>query len=1324
MCDQMLVSGNSKFAICNLQFAILPLPPCPLVSLSPSRLISPTLPHSHSPLHHLPLLLLIFAFLSGLSGETATKEVLPQKEEKPSAELDLKERLAALEQLNKRVQRLAKKKEFKQAILLADAVFATRKKLLGTDNLDVAASMSVLADLYSETGDFVSAARHYRSTLELRSRLMGASHPEALTIMNRLADSLMALRQFKEALPLLKKNLEIHIRYIGEEHPNVARTMDSLAYVYQETGNDDEALKLWEKVLAIRQKILGYEHVDVAETLTNLAMLLERKNRTRMALMLHQSALAIRLRLLGKHHLDVGESLYNIAYVHLIRRDHQKAFPRAEKALAIRKKSLGTENLLVADCLDMLANIHLLRSEFEKALPVCKEALRIREKLTGPEHSDMAESLNHLAKVYDALGKRQEAVPLYEQSLNMRRKLLGSDAPEALESMNELADIYRELGKVAEAVSLYESALKIARRTTPGDSMDMAARFDTLARLYQQQGQYQKALPLQRDALNIYRLHLGSNHKEIMSRTQRLGEIYISVGMTEEALQLYQHLLDGRRKALGEIHADTIKSMVTLAGLHETLGDYPKAVALLQAALAAQRKSLNEDHQDITMTIRRLALIYETLDETEQALTLYRSVLARLKKQLGVHHPDVAETLSHMSGLYLNKKEFDKAVLACRSALEIRQKLYGENHPDVATSLNNLANLLRLMGDLFKARDYYDSSLKIFRKFKGENHPDLTTIYHNLAILLAKMGDRVRAYDLLKKTIAIEDDVLQHLLPVIPEPRTKEFFNGLQTTTSLVFSLLTRSSARVRSGDSKSILEFAWKRKQLLNDFSLPVQEMNTPSAGTRRLQQQLRAAQRLLANLIFSPPPDLEEKEFSKQHSELMDEIRELEIRLASQEDFQKFSHRRLPVSVDQVLAKLPQNAALVEFLAVLDFDFIRERFNRRHYFALTLTHTQGVKMFNLGAAEKLEAQVLRLLGQQRDEFLKQSTGVSLSVSDLTETGFDYGRRLHELLIEPLRLHMAGATEIYLAPDGVLHLVPFEALRRPSGRFMGDDFKCRTLLSGRQLVERQAKTSGGPAVFFAAPVFGEVKKPETGESSVEAETVVSFQAMPETRMEVEAVISLGVEAREREVAFPQMISFYGEDAGVRNLLFVKYPRLLHLGTHAFLLKERLPGLGPPLGLFQNSPFQRAGLALAGANGNTESDGSKPLFTAESIASLRLNGTELVVLPGCDVGPGSEDIGESLYALRRAFQAAGATNVLHSLWSVPVKPRRRFVLEFYRQLLINRQSPYDAFQTAKKKLREYPGPSGSGKEKDKTNKNRPFAHPFYWSGFVLVENGG
>jgi len=202
------------------------------------------------------------------------------------------------------------------------------------------------------------------------------------------------------------------------------------------------------------------------------------------------------------------------------------------------------------------------------------------------------------------------------------------------------------------------------------------------------------------------------------------------------------------------------------------------------------------------------------------------------------------------------------------------------------------------------------------------------------------------------------------------------------------------------------------------------------------------------------------------------------------------------------------------------------------------------------------------------------------------------------------------------------------------------------------------------------------------------------------------------VEAHAIKSLFPEATLLTGRRATKATLQQVEAPRMLHIASHGFFLRDAVRDAQPPAGPAVNgtramtasinadNPLLRSGLALAGANLTRDShdDG---ILTALEASGLNLWGTKLVTLSACDTGVGEVRNGEGVYGLRRAFLLAGAETLVMTLWPVSDYITREPMAAYYAGLRAG-LGRGDALREAKLAVL---------KQKDR-------GHPFYWASFI------
>ncbi len=124
--------------------------------------------------------------------------------------------------------------------------------------------------------------------------------------------------------------------------------------------------------------------------------------------------------------------------------------------------------------------------------------------------------------------------------------------------------------------------------------------------------------------------------------------------------------------------------------------------------------------------------------------------------------------------------------------------------------------------------------------------------------------------------------------------------------------------------------------------------------------------------------------------------------------------------------------------------------------------------------------------------------------------------------------------------------------------------------------------------------------------------------------------------------------------------------------------------------------------------GQRSASGEDGILYAMEAQDLNLEGTELVTLSACETGTGEIDYSEGVYGLVRAFQIAGAKNVLMTLWRLDDYLAKEFMAESYRRWFENPQAhPAKALRATQLAW------IGSKDEKRRD--------PKYWAPYVLVE---
>jgi tetratricopeptide (TPR) repeat protein len=526
---------------------------------------------------------------------------------------------------------------------------------------DVEADLrSTIATVYFDLGQYTNAEAMDREALALRKKLLGSENLDVAGSLNNVGGDLYRQGRLAETEALFRQVLTMRRRLLGSEHPDVARSLSNLAWLLAERGKFAEAETLIREVLAMQRKLLGREHLDVAISLNDLAWVLLQRSKLAEAEILNREALAMRRKLLGAEHPLVATSLNGLAAVLRAQGKIAEAETLFREALAMRRKLLGAEHPDVAGCLIGLAGALSAQGKLAEAETLYREGVAMYRKLLGSEHPTVATSLNNLATVLEEQAKFGEAETLYREALAMRRKLLGAEHPVVATSLNNLALVLQGQGKLEEAETLFREALALRRKTLGAEDPNVAIALGNLAMVLQEEAKLAEAETLAREGLVMNKKLLGNEHPDVARLLDNLATVLTTEGKLAEAETFAREGLAMRKKLLGTEHPDVATSLNNLATVLEEQTKPGEAETLYREALAMRRKLLGAEHPYVAESLADLTRTLLLEGKLIEAEALARECLALREKRL----PEGWETFdarSLLGATLLGQKKYAEA---------------------------------------------------------------------------------------------------------------------------------------------------------------------------------------------------------------------------------------------------------------------------------------------------------------------------------------------------------------------------------------------------------------------------------------------------------------------------------------------------------------------------------------------------------------------------------------------------------------------------------------------------------------------------------------
>lgn len=974
-------------------------------------------------------------------------------------------------------------------------------------------------------------------------------------------------------------------------------------------------------------------------------------------------------------------------------------FSESEKTyrevLTFKETHLGPEDPEVAAILNDLAFLNKSRGEYNKAKLLYERTLTIDQKVNGYKHPDTARDLNNLGELYCAIGQYDKAKSLLEQALGIYEEVRGPDTLEVATVLNNLGLLYQAVSEYDKAKSFSERALAILEKIYTGGHPDIAKSLSNLAKLHYIQAQYEEAKPFYERALAIDKEVYGYKHPDVAKDLSNLAGLYYAQGEYAKAKLYYERALAINDEIYEGEHPDVAKDLNNLAELYRVLGKYDKAELLYARALVVSEKVNSPDHPSVALLLNNLAEFYCDIGEYNQARPLYGRALNIYQNVYGAKHPHVATVLNNLAGFYYFSNEYDQAKLFYARALEIDEEFFGNYHPQVSIRLNNLAEVYYAMGKYEEARPLYENALVIAL---ASRQPELLwRVQFNLAYLLAKQEKPQVAIFFGKQAVNTLQKVRTDISKMEKELqktflKTKEndyrFLAGLlidqgripeaQQVISMLkeeefFDFLRRDAGKqdVRTtAATYTDEEHRWLERY---------QEINNRVAVLGREFAELRQKKR-------TGLTDDEKKRYQQLKEYIRISNRAFNIYVAklinTLDSISKEPERttlKMLVQLKQALRELGNGAVVIQYLIT----------DEKLHIILTTPEVQIVHDVAI-SSKKLSRKIMDF---------------RITLQNPRRSPLSHAQELYQVIFAPVAedLRQAGAKTLMLSLNGVLRYLPMAALH-DGENYVAEHYQLTIYNTAAKLVIKDRPT----------------EKWRVGGLGL-SKSVLNLTPLPNVPAELEGIVRRD-DPLDKDGVLPGVIyldeSFTLE--AVEAVLAEEY-QVMHIASHF----ELMPGT-----------IQNSRLVLG--------DG-----TTLSLAKIRddgydFGGVELLTLSACNTAVGGAGAnGSEVESFGSLAQMHGAKGVLATLWPVIDQSTGIFMKNFYRlhkeqadmtkakalqqaQMLFIHGGPGTGEKQGDtqraRKARIYRGKTFDEDDSFTLDPNSPYAHPYYWSPFILMGN--
>ena len=891
----------------------------------------------------------------------------------------------------------------------------------------------------------------------------------------------------------------------------------------------------------------------------------------------------------------------------------------------------------------------------------------------------------------------------------------------------------------------------------------VAQQCDWFAQYGRSSRKYDIAISYSIYSAEIRKSILGEMHPDYASSLDNIGLLYSEIGDFSKAEQYYLPASYIYKLVLGETHPEYAASLNNLGNLYRNIGDYPKAEQYYLQSLAILKTTTGENNPDYASALNNLGNLYRNTGDYTKAEQYYLPSIAIMKSAFGERHPQYAALLNNLGLLYTDMGNYAKAEQYYLLAVDIYKSAPRENHPKYAISLKNLGNLYRDIGDSANAEHCYFQSIAILKSAFGENHPDYATALNDIGRLYYKCKDYSKSELYLYRAQEISKSGFLQSLNYMSEQQRNSYWSTIKDRFESTYPLFTYSF----SFEKPSISTFAYNNelftKGLLLTSSNAIKNSILESGDTTLIRQWNELTEKKQQIMV------LEEKDPQTAYlTQVKEEAESLEKAITRKSAAYRENMRQWDITWDSVRAVLKPKQVAIEFMrAPLNEDSTM-------YCALLVRNTCSypimIPLFEEKEVSSLLHQTTANKNSINTTYAYDRNGKQLAqliwnnvlpyINEGEVVFFAPTGILHQIAIENL---------------------PFDETNTIGDKYnIVRLSSTRELAISRPAIPNQTATLYGG--IFYEPMdsimlianASKYRSMETAESNTYANDTTRRSVakyLPGSKAEIDSIQPI---LKKKHIA----VTVYSKDTACEESLKAlsgKKPNILLLSTHGFFWqdstakqtryfsqRDMLLGDGNDVSKFSATidPLERCGLLFAGANtalsGHSErlpkgvDDG---ILTAKEISALDFRSTDIVVMSACETGLGDIS-GEGVFGLQRAFKMAGAKTIMMTLWQVNDRATNLFMTSFFRHYSQG-MSKRQAFRMAQQEVRNYtadgtssgsrsalhekyknkgkmgdsshaPQPPKGGAESSVVSEqgvevSHPYASPYYWAGFILLD---
>jgi CHAT domain-containing protein len=743
-----------------------------------------------------------------------------------------------------------------------------------------------------------------------------------------------------------------------------------------------------------------------------------------------------------------------------------------------------------------------------------------------------------------------------------------------------------------------------------------------------------------------------------------IGVIYSGLGQKKLAFQLYNHavrLFFEMRSQDPDSFYYAIEAINNVGDMYLAFGDKENAKFYYELGLPVVRAENDQARE--AMILQNLGDLYLKFGEPEKAFGFYQQALQILEKtDFDQGHIRALNNIG-VNAFRIGKKQ--ESVDYFNRALKLNSSRFKASE---ALSLHYLLSVWKEMGN---------QNLGIFYGKQAVNK------YQELRSSIRTLDPKIQGFYL--KTIENTYRQLADLL--ISQGQFAQAEQVLQMLKEEeFFDFVRRDASEIKNLEKRVAL--TEKERELIKRYSLLAEKITRLGKEFEKLDNRKRKLSRSNADLGAS-----ERNAYEDLSKQLADANAAFKLFLDKQLVAELGKRVTKEIEYDRNLqAKLRKwgNGTVALYTVVTE--------NR--YRVILTTPTVQID----GKTEIKAAELNKKIFAYRD-----------ALQNLEVDPRPLGKELYDILLKPIEkeLQAAGAKTLVWSLDGTLRYIPLATLSPDGQSYLVEKYQS-VILTPKTRDDVSDKNTEWKALGVGVTEGLSVINPANKQEQIE------FAPLPATEKELKTIVrdesikdEKGILAGKRYLDKDFTMRSFADSLTAENSDGNRKYTVVHIASHFRL-------------------------------GNNWSDsflllGDGKTLTLEEISNspeITFGDVELVTLSACDTAFANNANGKEVDSLAEAIQTKSGKAVLATLWAVADESTSLLMSDFYRsrQTRPNMTKAESMQQTQRSMLNGTIQPSAEyikkledyfnsiNKKEFIFDKNKPFAHPYFWSPFVLIGN--